>query len=368
MDFITNRAQLGTDPYLDGYTPINRARILCAFMDDVRHGEFSKQDSVKGDTAKQALDHVAQTIVASDRPDPRLTQSGTTYLMITRQVRSYTKVDPPPKHQKALPPETYRQILRSANHPRERARAQQLGAAVFFCMRSCEYSKTAKKEQKTRTLRPCDISFRVGGKVVPHDHPHLHLALSVTCLFGEQKTDIKDEPITQGRTNDPELCPVTLWARVIQRLRSYPNYNDHWPVYTYFDGARFSFLSSSEYLADIRIAVDVIGKDVLGFTSDEVGTHSNRSGGAMMMYLAKTPPYTIMMQGRWHSNAFLRYIEKQVLEFSQGVAQKMLLRNTFFNVPLRPWTETDPQQHSRSANNFRSHALREHSPFWPSPR
>lgn len=368
MEFVTVKAKLGTDPYLDGYSSINRARILCAFLDDVRCGEFSKQDSVKGDTAKQALDHVAQTIVASDRPDPRLTQSGSKYLMITRQIRSYTKVDAPPKHQKALPPEVYRQTLRNATQPREQARAQQLGASVFFCMRSCEYSKTPRKEQKTRTLRPCDITFRVGGREIPHDHPDLHLALTVTCTFGEQKTDIQDEPITQGRTGDPDLCPVTLWAKVIQRLRSYPNYNDEWPVYTYFDGKRFSNISSSEYLADIRIAVDIIGKDVLGFTSAEVGTHSNRSGGAMMMYLAKTPPYTIMMQGRWHSNAFLRYIEKQVLEFSQGVARKMLLRNTFFNVPLRPWTDTDPQQHSRSASQYRAHALREHSTFWPAPR
>ncbi|KAL9179582.1 hypothetical protein ACHAXT_008872 [Thalassiosira profunda] len=242
------------------------------------------------------------TIVASDRPDPRLTQSGSKYLMITRQIRSYTKVDAPPKHQKALPPEVYRQTLRNATQPREQARAQQLGASVFFCMRSCEYSKTPRKEQKTRTLRPCDITFRVGGREIPHDHPDLHLALTV-----------------------------------IQRLRSYPNYNDEWRC-TPTDGKRFSNISSSEYLADIRIAVDIIGKDVLGFTSAEVGTHSNRSGGAMMMYLAKTPPYTIMMQGRWHSNAFLRYIEKQVLEFSQGVARKMLLRNTFFNVPLRPST------------------------------
>ena len=48
-----------------------------------------------------------------------------------------------------------------------------------------------------------------------------------------------------------------------------------------------------------------------------------------------------MLLGRWLSDAFLRYIEKQVKEFSKGASQKMLTHNTFYNIPLRPWTQTD---------------------------
>jgi len=95
-----------------------------------------------------------------------------------------------------------------------------------------------------------------------------------------------------------------------------------------------------------------MGEAILGFTPDEVGTHSNRAGGAMMMYLSKVPIVTIMMIGRWHSNAFLTYIEKQVLQFSVGVSQAMLTYNTFYNVPGRPWTSTDQDEHSRSAHQY----------------
>jgi len=49
------------------------------------------------------------------------------------------------------------------------------------------------------------------------------------------------------------------------------------------------------FLQRIRLAVDMLGPDKLGFASQEVGTHSNHSGGAMGMLLAGTPIYTIML-------------------------------------------------------------------------
>mmetsp|Transcript_1014 Transcript_1014/g.1668 ORF Transcript_1014/g.1668 Transcript_1014/m.1668 type:complete len:207 (+) Transcript_1014:685-1305(+) len=150
-------------------------------MDACKNGYFSKQDSIKGQTASQTADNVATTIVESGRPDPRKNEQGHTFLMIKRQKKSYSKSDSPVKHQKALPPEVYRTILRSSNHPRELARAQTLGAALFFCMRSCEYSLTPRnEEQKTRPIRPCDITFRLNGTVLPHDHPSLHLSNTVS--------------------------------------------------------------------------------------------------------------------------------------------------------------------------------------------
>ena len=73
---------------------------------------------------------------------------------------------------------------------------------------------------------------------------------------------------------------------------------------------------------------------MLGFTSDNIGTHSVRSSLAMMMYLAKEQIYTIMLIGRWSSDAFLAYIEKQMKEFTRGVSSRMLQHDTFYNTPL----------------------------------
>jgi hypothetical protein len=285
---------------------------------------------------------VAETILQSGREDPRLNKAGKLHQNIRRQTQAYKKADPPTKHQKALPPEVYRFRLRQATTPRDTARAILLAGALFYAMRSCEYSKTQRKEQKTRTIRPCDISFRIGNSEIPHSSPYLKDAESITITFGDQKTDIKDEQVTQERNNDPELNPVSLWADVILRLRSYPNYDDTWPVYTFYDGRKFSHITSTEILHDIRAAVTAIGKHILGFTAADVGTHSNRSGAAMMMNLAGIPTYTIMLIGRWASDAFIQYIQKSILEFTRGVSQKMLETPTFFNIPLKQWSPPSP--------------------------
>ena len=156
--------------------------------------------------------------------------------------------------------------------------------------------------------------------------------------FGPQKSDAhRDEAIPQEATNDPELNPVWHWAFTITRLMSYPGYNPEWPIYTFYDPAknRFSDLRSYEILDDIKAAVTAIGFDVLGFHADDVGTHSNRGAFAMMMYLSGVPVFTIMKMGRWLSDAFLKYIESQVLTFSHGVSKKMLFSDTFFNFPVK---------------------------------
>ena len=279
---------------------------------------------------------MAAKIVTSGGEDPRLDTSNNQSLLLKRQIQSYKKVDPKTKHQKAIPPEVYRFILRRAKDPRARARAELLCGNLFMASRSCEYSKTQRHEEKlTRTTRPCDVIFKdFDGTTMLHSNPQLDKAQYVIVTFGPQKADVhRDEAVPQEGTNDPELNPIWHWAYTIKRLRSYPNYDPTWPIYTYYDfkKQRFSDIRSYEILDDIRAAVTAIGPDVLGFTANEVGTHSNRGAFAMMMYLAGVPVFTIMKMGRWLSDAFLQYIEKQVLTFSKGISKKMIASNTFFN-------------------------------------
>ena len=63
------------------------------------------------------------------------------------------------------------------------------------------------------------------------------------------------------------------------------------------------------------------------------------------MFLDETPVYTRMMIGRWSSDALLKYIRKQVEQFSHNVAQKMIKNScadTFQKLSLgsRAWTHT----------------------------
>ncbi|KAL7527766.1 hypothetical protein ACHAXR_003333, partial [Thalassiosira sp. AJA248-18] len=169
---------------------------------------------------------------------------------------------------------------------------------------------------------------------------------------------IKDESVSQDSNDKDELNPVKLYAKTIRRLRSYPGYSDKWEIYTFFDGKSFTKISAKEILIDLRASVDAIGVDILGFTSKDIGTHSVRSSLAMMMYLAKEPIYTIMLIGRWSSDAFLAYIEKQVKEFTKGVSSRMLQHNTFYNIPLAHiQRSTNSSQHHNQSSNRRQATL-----------
>ena len=56
----------------------------------------------------------------------------------------------------------------------------------------------------------------------------------------------------------------------------------------------------------LRSGIIYFGKERLGFSHKEVGTHFIWSGFAMEIYLDKVYPETIMIMGRWASSAFLR--------------------------------------------------------------
>jgi hypothetical protein len=75
----------------------------------------------------------------------------------------------------------------------------------------------------------------------------------------------------------------------------------------------------------LQDAVSAIGEIKLVIKKEDVGTHMIRLDAAMAMYLRECPVFMIMLIGCWSSDAFLRYICKQVMEFSQNVAKKMLV-------------------------------------------
>jgi hypothetical protein len=80
----------------------------------------------------------------------------------------------------------------------------------------------------------------------------------------------------------------------------------------------------------------------------------------MAMYLAGVPVFTIMLIGLWSSDAFLRYISRQVLQFRAGVSKRMVSAEArdFFTVP-----DID-LEHPRTS----AHRTNHHSPQHTGPR
>ncbi len=111
-------------------------------------------------------------------------------------------------------------------------------------------------------------------------------------------------------------------------------------------------VTSAQVVNALRDVIGAIGEARLGIAQHEVGTHSLRSGAAMAMYLGECPVYTIMLMGRWSSDAFLRYIRKQVLEFSHNVSKRMLRFRTHRHVPdFDPGTAANDPRVQNNPNN-----------------
>jgi hypothetical protein len=116
---------------------------------------------------------------------------------------------------------------------------------------------------------------------------------------------------------------------------------------------RITQVTSENVINALRDAVVAIGEHRLGITKDQIGTHLIRSGAAMAMYLVECAVFTMMLIRCWSSNAFLWYICKQVMEFSQNVANKMLTCQSFRHIPdiHRRIPLDDPRQKNNPNNS-----------------
>ena len=215
--------------------------------------------------------------------------------------------------------------------------AHLINGVFFFACRSCEYSKVSGT-RKTKLITVRNIKFRIGNRLLKH-RCLFHKADSVSITFINQKNDSCYETVTQHKNSQLIQNPVLLWATTVKRILDIPGATVDSPVNTFFNKItnQIEYITSAQILASLRWAAGELGFDRLGYHPEEIGCHSIRSGAAMAMYLSpkRVQTYTIMLQGRWCSDAFLRYIRKQVQEFSKGVSEAMICDETyaFFTIP-----------------------------------
>ncbi len=189
------------------------------------------------------------------------------------------------------------------------------------------------EQRRTDIIRLRNIRFFHGGEQLNHDHPELESAKCVSITFERQKKDEKMDTITQMASGDETLCPVRAAAAIVKRVKKYPGSSQQTPISTVLNHRIIKHITSDHVIDALRNAVGAIGEAKLGFKKEDVGMHSIRLGAAMAMYLGECPVFMIMLIGRWPSNAFLRYIRKQVIEFSQNMAKKMLSCQNFRHIP-----------------------------------
>ena len=353
--------ELGDDTFLDSITARLRPSIFVCFAQAFRDGEFARGDKtdLAGKTVREAMDQVAKIFIAFNRPHPFKTASDRLDYEINLLLEGHKNNDPPEKHEVAITPNFLRQTHNRASSKKERHSAILLIVAFFYAMRSCECLVTSGSKI-TVNIRLRHVVFLNGrGGTIHQRSPAIHSAHSTSLIFENQKNKVKWDKSTMESTADPLLNPTRALASIVDELWKDPRTTEDTPICTFYEDGTAKFVTANDMLRFMRRTADAIGQDKLGFSSTEIGTHSVRSGAAMAMFLDNTPIFLIMLVGRWSSDAFLKYIRKQVLETAKGISSRML-KNDFFHVlPSPSSTIDDPRTRNREsfATNLSSMAL-----------
>jgi hypothetical protein len=339
------RCGITNDPFLDTFQANQKTLIITGFAYCVRANKYGRTNRtvLQGNTVKATIGHLVQAFRQNLRPDPTLDASGLKAQILTRQIKAYTNKDPPTQHQACLPLIVWKAIAADTKTKQNEAIGQLIIGALFFAMRSCEFSTTSGAEEKrTKLLTINNIRFfdkTTTGliKAIPHTstNPAPQDANCVAITFENQKNGEKDATITQHRTPDGRICPVRTWAALVTRINNYPRTTPQSTVNTFLAATgklvRFTAIQVKRHLVS---TVNAIGPKSLGIDVKKVGTRSLRTSAAMLLYLANVRTSTIMLIGRWKSDAFLIYLRRQVKEFTEGVTQQMTSQpDSFFTIP-----------------------------------
>ena len=325
---------------------------MCGFAFYIRnnlHGSTYKT-ILMGDTVNAAISHVVQAFRNNLRPDPTLDETGQRSSILKRQIKGYRDTDPAKTHQACLPLIVWKHIWSRGqtlqNDEFTLAISTLVIGALFFAMRSCEYSSVDESDGARKTKRLTLHNIRFFNKdnrglllEIPHTANTSTLSTSecVSITFISQKNGEKNCTITQHRSSDKDLCPVCTWASIILQTRSYPKTRDSTPVNAWWnqDTNKLEYITSTQIRNHIRTSARTIGLKKLGVDLKRIVTHTIRTSIAMLLYMANVRVVTIMLIGRWKSDAFILYLRKQVKEFTEGVTEQVMSQpaDVFLSIP-----------------------------------
>jgi hypothetical protein len=324
---------LAQDPFLSDISdPIPLLQIFAARY---RVGTVAPSSAqVKARTVENALRAVGQTFASLGFPDPRLQHSGKLDLRIQRQLKTYSKQDPPPHRVKPIPLQILLEVINynlRFNDPRHHAIAQMIILGFFFLLRPGEYAHTSNPDASP--FRLCDVHIMANNVTLnPLTCIELQLdtATHVALEFTTQKNGVRGELVGLGRSGHPTFCPVLAIINRVKHLRLHQAHPTT-PLFQYFDIAPRT-LTTNELTQQLRFTCNILGHTV-GIHSADISIRSLRSSGAMALLCADVDSDKIRLLGRWRSDEMLRYLHVQALPIVAPLASLMVQHGYFSFIP-----------------------------------
>jgi hypothetical protein len=290
---------------------------------------------VRSRSVEDTVRTIAQTFCRVGAPDPRLDTNHAIDFRLQRQLRSYSKEDPPPTRVKPLPVSVITQTLMVAYatpYPGNHAIGDMISLAFFFLLRPGEY--TISPAEST-PFRFCDVSLKLAGQPLnlsTAPATDITNADFVTLEFDTQKSGVRGEVVGLGRSGNPHLCPVSAVARRILHLRDHQAPHTQ-PLATYYSNGRWYPVLTADITAALRAAVTFIGPHRIGFLPSDVTAKSLRASGAMALLVARIDTDLIRLLGRWRSDEMLRYLHLQAQPIMNRFAPLMVAHGDYTLLP-----------------------------------
>ena len=144
-----------------------------------------------------------------------------------------------------------------------------------------------------------------------HDSEHTNLAALVTIAFEFQKNNRRSKAVYIFKIEDVILCPVKAWVHSIKQIKdTLLGASGDTKVCAYNYQGQVQEIDSGNTRARIKRIFELLGKEKLGFTKDDVGLHSIRSWDTMGMFLSGVSTTIMHRVGRWESDAFMECIRE----------------------------------------------------------
>jgi hypothetical protein len=189
------------DPYLKRWA--DPVPILQVFGERYRDGRLAPlKQPVKARTVEDAIRAVGQAYAQLGGADPRRDTFWGIDFRIQRQIKSYHKVDDPPRRVKPIPITIIVYIMSSAfgreRNEEDLAIADMITITLFFLLRPGEYTGTTADDTPFRLE---DVALYIRDRrldVMTASFVEIDAATSVSYEFTTQNNGTRDEKLMQG--------------------------------------------------------------------------------------------------------------------------------------------------------------------------
>ena len=312
------------------------------------------------DTVAATISSVSSTFRENGFSNPTLDEDNERSIFLQRQLRGFKRDDPLPQGQQCLPLSFFKSIYDDKSSLINIALGELISGALLFACRSCEYSKVNNNEKrKTKILTLENLKFFKNFREITNIN-NIHKAEFIQLTFISQKTEIKHQSIIQHKSSF-DFCPVKSWASLKKRILSYKNTSVTSQVNTFQLNNRLVQITSEEVRKHLRRKILFIDPLQNHYKIKNIGTHSIRTSFANILHSVGISKPTVMMIGRWASDAYLRYIRHNLADFSKHISNKMVKsENLFYDIPTfsikyQSTTNTSSQFHGQISSTNTLH-------------